>query len=808
MKFNFKKITSVLASAVMLSSTIGFAAAVSYPEPFVSGGTADSAIVVGSSAAASDYAAAIDLQENLQGLVTTTSTSTSATATGGDSYKIERSSTKFQLGKGVLDVVSGTITDSDMPNLLVDGTFLDSDNNEKDYTQKIVLANFSVGMFDDNDYKEDSPTVGVRIASGSPVLNYTLTFTDQPTWTKLETASINLLGKNYYILDVNTPTNTSMTLLDSAESATLAEDESTTVSGKEVSVTFIGSNQVKLRVDGEETNTLSESETYKLSDGSYVGIKDIMYTSKTGAVSKVEFSIGSGKLKLTDSSDVELNDDTIPRLKAYLGGNGGASLTSITIEWKADGDLFIAPDNEPEMPGFKAVKLSWGGMTYPKEEEISVEAGSDDYIVLKDFPLKDSTETIAILYGNSTTYTLVGKDSTNILRTAGAGNITFDTDTDEYFVATYDDGTNAESYLMRATGFKTENSGATNKTTIQYKSSGTWTSAQTDVQAGDEVTLGSVTLTVGTINYDGKSVVLAPGTNNVNFRTLYSKEGMKVYLPWINETTITRTTTVNCTDTSDMDTTLDSAIGQVGYNYTISNATASTYCAYYNTTFGLIFSEEDKNENKAAGSNVTVTLGWNSATTPQAHVGDIIGESVSFAEQGSTDIYESHIYSPLATKLLWDKSGDQYKLTLIYHGGESYADVFVAAPETTITPGTTTSGGGGQIIIVEDNQVDSVSDKNLIVVGGSCINTVAAKILGSDTPLCTDAFTEKTGVGPGQYIIKTIASPYAAADSGKVAMLVAGYEAAETKLAVAKVLEGVTSDVDTEQIYPETTVSA
>ena len=65
-------------------------------------------------------------------------------------------------------------------------------------------------------------------------------------------------------------------------------------------------------------------------------------------------------------------------------------------------------------------------------------------------------------------------------------------------------------------------------------------------------------------------------------------------------------------------------------------------------------------------------------------------------------------------------------------------------------------------------------------------------------------FTEKTGVGAGQYIIKTVASPYAATDSGKIAMLVAGYDAPDTVNAVAKALEGVDSTVDTEQVYPIT----
>jgi len=791
MRFNFRKIASVLASAVMIGGTAGTALAANYPAPFVVGGAADAAIIVtsgGHAGAVIDWDAVFSLQQDLQSLVTTTAATTTTTTTGGDSYKIERASTKFQLGKGILDIVSGTVTDTDMPNLLADGTFLDSDNNEKDYTQKIVLANLSLGMFDDNDYAEDTPTVGMQISSGNPVLNYTLTFTDQPAWDKLETANIKLLGKEYYILDANTPTNTSLTLLDSAESATIAEDETMTVANKEVSVTFIGDNQVKLNIDGEETNTLAEGETYKLSDGSYVGIKDIMYTSKTGAVSKVEFSIGSGKLELTDDQDIEMNDDSISRLKAYLGGQGGANLQSITIEWKADGDLFVAPDSEPEMPGFKAVKLTWGEMTYPAEEEIAVEAGGDDYIVLKNFPLKDSTETINLLYGNNVNWTGIGKDSDNVLRTVGSGNLTFDGDSDDYFVATYDDGTNAESYLMRATNFKRESS--INKTTIQYKSDGAWTNVQSDVREGDDITLGSVTLTVGPIDYNGRTVVLAPGTS-VNFNTLYSKEGLKVYLPFVNSTAQNSTTAdVSC----DNVTWYTGLTGPVNITNTYGNV--SILC--YNNTFNLIFSEEDKNENKASGSNITAVLGWNSATTPQAHVSSISGYDSDSEEVDDTDKYLSYVYSPLATKLLWDKSGDQYALTLTYHGGESYGNVFVAAPEVTVTPGTP-AVEGGQILIRKDSEVDSVKDKNLIVVGGSCVNSVAAEILGVSYPTCGADFTTATNVGAGQYLIKAVASPY---NAEKTAVLVAGYEAADTKNAADNLKEGHATDVGTENIYP------
>src|SRR4030042_381272 len=85
MNFNFKKITSVIASAVMLGSTIGFAAAANYPAPFVQGGAANVGIVMGADAANSDYLAAVGLGQALQAELakqTATTTTTGGTTSG------------------------------------------------------------------------------------------------------------------------------------------------------------------------------------------------------------------------------------------------------------------------------------------------------------------------------------------------------------------------------------------------------------------------------------------------------------------------------------------------------------------------------------------------------------------------------------------------------------------------------------------------------------------------------------------------------------------------------------------------------
>ncbi len=125
----FKKIMSVIASAVMLSSTLAFAAAASYPAPFVKTGAEDGAIVVGANAAVTDWSAAIDVQTKLNALVTKGG---GISTSGGDSYVFEKSSTKLQMGYGLSTVISADITDSQLPNLLKDGKYVDDDNDEID----------------------------------------------------------------------------------------------------------------------------------------------------------------------------------------------------------------------------------------------------------------------------------------------------------------------------------------------------------------------------------------------------------------------------------------------------------------------------------------------------------------------------------------------------------------------------------------------------------------------------------------------------------------------------------------------------
>lgn len=810
MNFNFRKIGSVIASAVMLGSTIGLAAA-NYPAPFVKNGAADVAIVWGSTAASTDLSAVIDISTSLstelaKQTATGGTTSSSSSTSGGEAVRLDKSSTKFHLGNGILDVVSGTLTSDDFTNLLADGVFVDNDNDEFDFTQKVVLTNQTLTMFNDNDYKEDTPAVGMKVASSTRVLNYTLDFSEEPAWTDLETADLTIMGKSYYILDANAPTNTSLVLLDSASTSTIAEGETKTITvgnkTYEVTVDFVSSTpSAKLIVNGVSTNNMANGATEKLSDGSYVGVKEVLYTAKDTGTSKVELSIGSGKLTLTDNQPVKINDDTISGLRAGLGGGNDATLTDITLEWTTEDDEFAAADKSILMPGFEALKLSYGGLTMPAEETIAIEP-KDTYVVLNDFPLKDGTQDINLVYGNSYNWTGVGKDATNQLRTTSysPATLTFYGSTDDYFVVSYAGTSDAESYLLKAENFDTSDGGLTNRTDIVSIDGKISKTKRTE---GD-LTIGSATITVGDINVANRSVILTAGAGT-SFNTLYSNTGLKVFLPWFNQTAATIGQSANITEnavlTGNHCSNVTFGNGQIGPiklkvgNTSVAPGTvAATNQTCYNSggTFPLVFMEEDKDDVIANGAKFNVTLGWNSDSTPKSSVTDVVGESVTFEERLDTEMYESWIYSSLATQFLWDKSPSQDALDIVYHGSETFGDVYVTDMATTVsgsTTGTTTTGSVKALgkVDLADTQASSVSGKNLIVVGGSCINTVASQLLGGAG--CAESFTTKTTVTNGQFLIETFART-----DGKVATLVAGYNAVDTTNA-AKYL--TTQQVDT-----------
>jgi len=783
MKNIFRKAITVLGSAVLIGATVGAAAAAAYPSPF----TSNTAVVVSGSlnAAPLDLTGATTIANDLSSVAAGSTSTGSGTASGGDSVLLERTSDKYNLGNSAATVFVTSLDSEDMPNLLADGTYTDDQNTEYDFTQKITLgANLGLEHFADSDYKDTAPTVGIRLGDDEHVLNYTLDFTTNPHFndTYLETTNLVLMGKTYYVLDVvnsTTVTSRKITLLDSANSAVITEGEPLTVGGKSVSIEFISSTEVKLSVDGETTNSLAEGGTYKLDDGSYIGIKDILYASKDTGISKVEVSIGSGKLEIIHGAQVELNDNTVQEVMGFITTDSSLDLDKIVLQWSVDDESFITSGSELELPGFESVKFSISDLIVEAEEETSVSYDGSDVIELKT-TLKGGDITIPLFKANSSgDYQTIGKDTSNRLKTS-IDNFVFFNETagDKFIVASWNSTTEAESYYLKVQ-MVTEDSITKVKFTNQVD-----TSNFKSVTNGSDTSFGSVSLTVNNVTLDGSKKWANISINSGgSFQTLYTKEGLKLFLPYYsNSLTSLGKGALNMTANSTVpgQTSIVDPWSALG----IYNGSVLSTAGYGFDTIYMFFAEEDKDSNLAGGRmfNITLNDASDKVTVSSIDVGDSSG-SYGFELEESDD-YEAYSNSDLATKTVYATGGDQDSVVITYHGDQAYADLRVSAPGVVIGDDNGDSG----VKVYKDNEASSFAGMNLVVVGGSAINSIAAELLGG--AYGEGAFTTATGVSAGQFLIQSFSR------SGKTALLVAGYNAADTDLAV-RYLTNEAKTVDT-----------
>ncbi len=769
---NFKKISAIAAGVLMTGLTMGTAVAANYPAPFVSGGAADVAIVYGTGdgVSALDVVEAGNIQSNLQSYMGSSdgsaSTSTSVT---GDSIQIEKSTNSFNLGND-LNGFYTTIDGDELGTILADGTYSNEDNEEFDYNQEVVLGSKVLTHFTDNDFNDEKPSMGFAFSGGDTILNYTLDFS--PTnaeggtnWDSLEGTTIEMLGKEYYVLSATNASTPELDLLDSANSGVVDLDETITIetdsNSYEVSIVVVEDDDTaKLRVDGEITPSLDEDDTYKLDSGDYIGIKNVIDADFQGDTSQVEFSIGSGKIELVDGEEIEVNGEDVSDideyedyvLNAYItpGGTTNEDLDKFTLEWKLvsgnAGDKWLAFDTDSTelvMPVFNNLKLSLGNFITEYEEVTSVEPDGDDSFVL-DTTVTDGDVSINLLYANSskTGFEGIGESATEILETNSSANpkIYWD-ENSSYFVATWIDGDDAESYVLEVSDIA--GTDEENATTITSLASGS--NEAITIEQGESDEIGQITFTLDGASESSETAnitLTTSGSGTVTADKLVTAEGMKIQLP------------------QDEDV---SAAG--GINFTVGADTQ--------TAWTMNFTEETESGSIDAGESFNITLGFNSAETTVSSVSVTDYET----EDGSDD-YVGYVVSDLATMTMFYTGGDQDNIDITYHGAEATAEVFLSELSSTISSSSSTSGAS-QLgdILAKDSEVSSVSSKNLIVVGGSCINSAAATLLGG--AYCGASFTDETGVGSGEYIIKGY-SDSSLTSSGKVALLVAGYEAADT----------------------------
>ncbi len=890
--FNFKKIASVLASTIMLSSTIGFAAAAAYPEPFIVGGTANAAVVWGANAAITDLTAAIDLQQNLGALITT-GTTTSKAGVVGEAISLFTGGTKLYVNDS-LNIVKSVITKADLPEILKSGSF--SGNVDASTSFTIDIGSNPKTTYAKQPTSSDDPTYGLTTSTtqANYIYNTTATFSKSVNFSHADSEGqdIKLFGISYTVAAA-TDTDT-LVLLKSAEKFTLDSNNPTkdvTIEGSSYTIELVSASDSAATV--KVTNSAGVSNSKEISESASKKVGDITIAVITADETNLKLSAtivaGTDKVTLEDGAAVargEADTSVDGTLVDFETGNPN-NLTTLTISIYApesDKDAII-PGGSFVDPVYKSFKLDFSGLNIPSKdtttrEDIKIGIKSDDKLELTFTDWRGYTKTIQfskdiagnLVAGILSSAGLMIDDSNRNLTVVEMENIT----KDGYVVV----GNQDDGRLVKLTGVKNSSQTGTSNTDGDKVE-------LSDVLSGDVYKTVWTSDGVGTVSIGGKSygVYLTGNANNATegyqvqldypdsggagdmilFPTIQTSKGAKIafYEPIeialagygvragrdapLNVTTIripdgdgyedmTITPESFVTNTSQWNFTRDGStvfhnvtgsggidngtqwnVEGLTFNFTNHNITDDV--GFQNKT--IVYLVEPDGSGNINSSAIIVweekddNTNWNAIIIiPEPGRSGDDGLGVDTGRSGDTwsnlsaawrssrasDSKQTDAANLWGSIINFDAGdSDQVKATISYPDEQIFSQIYIAENSAVITPGKT-GAGGGQILIVKDSEVTSVASKNLIVVGGSCINTVAAKILGSDSPLCTSDFTEKTGAGAGQYVIQTVKSPYS---DDKVATLVAGYEAADTENAVKKLLEGgVMTDSGKSQVYP------
>ncbi|MBI2043439.1 hypothetical protein HYT25_03555 [Candidatus Pacearchaeota archaeon] len=874
---NFKKISAITGSALMVGMTMGVAAAANYPAPFVSGGAANVAIVYGTGSGVSilDAVEAGSIQANLQTYMSGTGSTTGSVT--GEAAALFTGGTKLYINDS-LNTVRSVLTKNELPTILASTSF--SGDVDATLTQTIDIGSNPRVTFKKQPTGDDEPQYALTLSTSQAnyIYNATATFSKAVNFSHADSEgqSLSLFGMPVTIGSA-TDTDT-IVLLKSAEKLDLSSDAPTasvTIAGATYTIELVSASDTAATV--KVTDSTGKSESKEINEAASKKVNGISMAVVTADETNLKLSAsiiaGSDKITLEDGSAVKIGeaDTSIDGTLVDFETGNPNNLTSLTISvYASESDKDAIKVGESFLdPVFGSFKLDFSGLNIATDstarETITVTPNTDDKMEVtftdhrgyeKTFQWsKDIAGNLLADYTSSAL--LMVDDNNRNMTVVEMGNISYN----DYVVV----GNEEKGYLLRLTGLKNaSNTGSSNTEGDRVEF--------TDVFSGElHKTLwtsdgvGYIN-TIGGQRYDvyltGNASWSTSGSTGeewnwqvkldypdstgngvvILFPTIKTSKGAKIAFYEPTELRLSghgvapgRESQVNITEikipdgdgyesatiavqgdgnldnSSAFTITVDGAanrlvvngtpagvlwdVGGLRFNITNLNGTTgledgSNKTMIYltepdgigniNTSALIVWEEKDDNSDYHAQIIVL-----ESGRTSDDGLGVDTGLSGDTWSNASSSWRSSRASNSKITDAgdLWGTiltldsgDSDQPKATISYPDEQIYPQLYIAANDATITAGTVAGATGAAIgdVLVKDSEVSSVSTKNLVVVGGSCINSVAANLVDAG---CGSGWTDKTGVGSGQFLIQSFGDAYS---TGKIALLVAGYEVSDT----------------------------
>ncbi|MEM4369040.1 MAG: hypothetical protein QXU88_01800, partial [Candidatus Woesearchaeota archaeon] len=369
-----------------------------YPSPlFVKDGQFDAFFVVGANAKTDDVLGAIEVATSLQTVAVkkkTIQTTTQVSVPTG--VQIKRTGNQLTYGKYLNDVQNTALDETDLPSLLADGKYDDTEgetDNSVTYTQELFFpaGNGQLLFFQDDD---DMPIAQPTLFLDKKVLyNYTLEFDEEVEYDNstasnaqddIEDTVLEILGNKYTITDVGTTTANKinkLTLLAGETVVWLAQGDvvTKTIAGVDhtVSLTDVNEDADKcgLSVDGTVA-WIKKGET-KTVNGVTIGVSDAIAVHKESGKDVCQVNIGATKIVLEDGKEVEVDDKDIDGSTVGLIGTPG-KWGGFSVTFKPEEKEYLAKGEDLIDPIFKSFKINFEGLTDEKTETYKLTASGDD----------------------------------------------------------------------------------------------------------------------------------------------------------------------------------------------------------------------------------------------------------------------------------------------------------------------------------------------------------------------------------------------------------------------------------------------
>ena len=563
----FKKLVAAgTLAALMVGSSVSFAALSDFPRPFVTGDGVQSFVVVGAAAAPSDVVGAVDIAARLGGSVTTDVSVPGASAgfsiDGGDGKEVATTNTKLYLDDSLgKSGVRSTMTKDDLPTLLKTDKLEDTDGSTThNYQQFIYLtpssttsADYSIQFEKPGSSSSVDPTYDLGRFTTSPTdINYLyrtyVTFDKDVNLSTAKGERMNLFGRTYTIHtdttgDPSSPAATTDKLVLSggaSESAILSGGESVQVThgGVTYDVTYVASSDANTGVVkvGSDQNNVDEGQSKKVGglDIFMERVFDISSTDPTLDSAKMQF--GAQKVVLTNGAKVKVGDaeDSVDgtyvnlttsgrKLSAMQVAVGGRNSNEDFI--KAAGGLYADPVWKSFGINFLSVTP---GLTDASRDMIKVSPSGDNLIQVSYTDDRGYEKSINWAYkalSTATVFDLADNSNNSIVVVEGQP-----VPKDAYFVTTAGEF----SHMFRVTGISADgSSSASADLTDQFSGSTTKLNLGTGndeakVIDGQTFYVVANSTHLSNVTWGGNSALNNTGYFTTVFPTLKGRRGEKL----------------------------------------------------------------------------------------------------------------------------------------------------------------------------------------------------------------------------------------------------------------------------------------